>query len=392
MRPVQITDKIHWVGAKDPDLRVFDIIMQAPQGTSYNAYLVVGEKTALVDVSKSGFYEQLSSRIRCLIDPARIDYIILNHTEPDHSGCLEQLLADAPNAVIYGSKAAGIFIEQIVNHKVDFKVISDGEILDLGDKRLKFICAPNLHWPDSIFTYAIEDNLLFTCDVFGCHYCGDKLFDDEVSDFAYEFKYYYQHIMRPFKKDVISAINKLKELPVNIIAPSHGPVLRTDPQHYIEQYRQWSTQLKSVPNQIIIAYVSAYGNTHKMAYAIANGIKDAGGNAELFDIVDTDIDRLRDKIESAQGLIVGSPTINGDALKPVWDLLSSLATIKLRGKRAAAFGSYAWSGEAVRMLTNRLTDLKFKVAGSGIRFKLAPTEDDLEQCRRFGEDFVDAGF
>ncbi len=388
MQPVQLTSDIHWVGAQDPDLRVFDIIMQAPRGTSYNAYLVCADKIALIDTVKPGFYEQLISHIRTLIDPARIDYIILNHTEPDHSGTLGLLLEEAPKATVYGSRAAGMFLQQILNHNLKFNTVTNGEILDLGNKQLQFISAPNLHWPDSIFTYVPQDKILFTCDVFGSHYCGPQIFDDEVGDFREAFKYYFDHIIRPFKADMLAAADKIKDMAIDMIAPSHGPVLRTEVQHYIDSYVKWSQPPASEPASVVIAYISAYGNTRRMAGAIAEGVRQAGGEAKLHDVLQVDIDKFRDELECASGLIVGSPTINADAVKPVWDLLSSLATIKLKGKPAAAFGSYAWSGEAVKLLTERLKGLKFKVSEPGLNIKLVPSEADLEQCRQLGRSFI----
>ncbi len=388
MQPIRITSDIHWVGALDKELRVFDIIMQAPQGTSYNAYLVCARKIALVETVKHGFYDQLISRIRTIVEPSRIDYIILNHTEPDHSGALAQLLKDAPEATVYGSKAAGLFLQQILNRNFNFNAITDGDTLDLGGKQLQFISAPNLHWPDSIFTYVPQDKILFTCDVFGSHYCGQLLFDDEVGDFSHAFKYYFDHIIRPFKQDVLSATDKIKDLKIDILAPSHGPILRTDIKQYIDRYVKWSRPPVCEQPTVVIVYISAYGNTKKMAQAIGEGIEAAGGKARLYDALNIDIDHLRDEIECAKGLIVGSPTINSDAVKPVWDILSSLATIKLKGKLGGAFGSYAWSGEAVKLLTERLKGLKLKVAEPGLNIKLVPTDDDLDQCREFGQSFL----
>jgi flavorubredoxin len=389
MNPVQLTDDIHWVGALDPDLRIFDIIMRSPNGTSYNAYLIKARKTALIDTVKHGFYEQLIYRVRTLIDPAQIDYIILNHTEPDHSGALKQLLNDAPSATVKGSRAAGLFLREIVNQNFRFEAVTHGETLDLGGKRLQFISAPNLHWPDSIFTYVPEDRVLFTCDAFGSHYCGPKLFDDEMEDFSHAFKYYFDHIIRPFKQDMLTAMNKIEELKINIIAPSHGPVLRTNVQRYIDKYIKWSQPPVCKQPMVVIVYVSVYGNTQQMAEAITQGVQQAGGKTKLYDAREIDAEQFRNDVECAQGLIVGSPTINGDAVKSVWDLLSSLATIRLKGKQGATYGSYAWSGEAAKLLADRLRGLKFKMMEPVLNMKLVPTAADLEQCRQFGRAFVE---
>ncbi|MBI5787387.1 MAG: FprA family A-type flavoprotein [Candidatus Schekmanbacteria bacterium] len=388
IKAMQIANGVHWVGALDPNLRIFDIIMQTERGTTYNAYLVQGQKSALIETVKAGFTQNLLKNLSGLIDLKSLDYIVINHAEPDHSGALAALLDLAPQVQVLASRAGCMFCKEIVNRPFNCREVKDGEELDLGGKRLKFILAPFLHWPDSIFTYLVEDRILFTCDAFGAHYCGEcQLFADQIKiDGQLEaFKYYYDHILRPFKEYVLQALDKIETLPLKIIAPSHGPLLRRNLDEYKNLYRQWSQLVKTDPRKAVIVFVSAYGNTKAMARAIGEGLKAGGKGISIHDATLADFNQLRDEIEGAQALLIGSPTINYDALKPVWDVLSNLATIKLKGKIGAAFGSYGWSGEAVPMLTQRMRDLKMNVAVPGMRCLLVPTESNLEECRLWGQ-------
>jgi flavorubredoxin len=389
MNPEQFGDNVWWIGALDPKLRVFDIIMRAEQGTSYNSYLVKGtEKIAVIETVKNGFTAEYLAKIKTLVDPARIDYIILNHMEPDHSGSIGALLEIAPAAKVVVSKTGEHFIKNILNDDPPLLKMGDGDSLDLGGKTLKFIAAPFLHWPDSMFTYLVEEQILFDCDFLGAHYADPLLFGDldRHSQFFADFKYYYDHIMRPFKRYVLQALDKLANYPLKIVAPGHGPILRRDIEKYLNCYREWSLA-NPEQNRVIIAYVTAYGNTAKLAEQLAAGVNEAGVAAELYDLGSTDPMGLVDRIEGSKGLLLGSPTINGDAVKPVHDLLSSLATINLKGKLGAAFGSCGWSGEAVPILESRMAGIKFKVINSAVKPVLIPTAADLENAFEFGKSF-----
>ena len=383
---VKVSEGIHWVGALDPELRVFDIIMKTENGTCYNAYLVQGsEKTALVETVKIKFIDQFIERIKEVTDIESIDYIVLDHHEPDHSGSLNKILELCPLAKVVVSKTARKFLDNILNRDVEPLVVSDGDQIDLGGKTLSFFHAPFLHWPDTMFTYVAENKFLISGDVFGCHYCDPPLFNDAVGSFDHAYKYYFNVIMRPFKKQMRTALDKIKDLPIDVIGPSHGPILREDPARYIKMYREWSSEpAKSNTKKLLIFYLSIYNNTATMARTIAKSVEEQGVDVMLFDIIGADINHAIDIIETADGLLVGSPTINGDAIKPAWDLLSSMATLNLKGKVGGAFGSFGWSGEAVKMLEHRLKSLKFKVVECGPRAQLVPNAQDLENCTRFG--------
>jgi flavorubredoxin len=384
MEPIEIGRDIHWIGALDPGLRLFDILFPTEGGTTYNSYLIRGQKVAVVDTAKGRCYEEFLSNLTSLVAPEDVDYVVCNHMEPDHSGSLAAFLEEAKNAQVVVSRTGEHYVRNILNADVNPLKMGDGDVLDLGGKTLRFIFAPFLHWPDTMFTYAVEDEVLFPCDVFGSHFCDERMFDDLVGDFAQEFEYYYQGIMRPFKDKMLEAIDKIRGLGISVIAPSHGPILRSDPWKYVDQYVEWSKPAVSAAKKVLVFYASAHGNTRMMAEEVAKGAAIDGVEVEVFDLTETDPGEVLDDIEAAQALIVGSPTINGDAVKPVWDLLSSLATIRLRGKVGGAFGSYGWSGEAVGMVEDRLKSLKFKVPEPGVRFALVPTTEELRSCREFG--------
>ncbi|MDF1526159.1 MAG: FprA family A-type flavoprotein [bacterium] len=392
MSAIQLAPGVHWIGAIDKDIRVFDVIMKAEQGTTYNSYLVQGSKgCALIETVKARFYDSYLSTIETLVDPAQIDYIVMNHAEPDHSGSLGKILQEAQSAQLVASKNGVPFIQGILNQDVDVRAVGDDDSIDLGGVTLEFIQAPFLHWPDTMFTFVREHGILFPCDFLGSHYADERMFDDELDDFTYARSYYFDHIIRPFKEFAVKAMDKIEDLPVQIIAPSHGPVLRTDVNKYIEECRNWcAVPSKGEKPRVLVFYASSYGNTRRMAESVADGCRGAGADVTLFDLEVTVGGSILDEVESADALAVGSLTINGDAVKPVWDFLSSLATLKLRGKAGAAFGCFGWSGEAVKFIEDRMKAIKLKVPVEGVRAKLMVTEQDLDECRALGKSLTES--
>ncbi|MDK2820848.1 MAG: hypothetical protein PWP31_813 [Clostridia bacterium] len=389
---VQIVSGVYWVGAKDPDLRIFDIVMETKYGTTYNAYLVKGrEKTALIETVKIRFYEELKQRIETLMLLDQIDYIIVNHTEPDHSGSLGRLLQEMPGTTVVGSKVAIKFLRQQVNRDFPHRVVGDGDKLDLGGKTLQFINAPFLHWPDTMFTYLPEDKVLFTCDSFGCHYCNESIFNDEAGDISDAYKYYFDVIVKPYRQYVLTAAEKIKDLDVEVIAPSHGPILRQDPWKYVQTYTDWSRQEDAgTRKKVLVLYTSAYGYTAQLAEAVGKGLERGGVEVEVLELTQHPVTELLDKIEAANGLLIGSPTINRDAVSPVWQLLAGVSAIISKGKPAGAFGSFGWSGEAVKYIEERLKQLQFRVPVPGLRVNFAPDETALQQAGEFGCQFAAA--
>jgi len=391
---VKIANEVYWIGALDPDLRVFDIILKTANGTTYNAYLVKGEDgVAIIDTVKEQFSEEFFKKIEEITTYDQIKYIVLNHLEPDHTGALPELLRRAPQAKVHISPRGLSMLKGLIkNHEqLEVTTVKTGDFLALGNTRLHFLTTPFLHWPDTQCTWLENEHILFSGDLFGCHFCDGRLFNNEVGDFRFSFEYYYAHIMRPFKQHVQTALKLLETLQIQLIAPAHGPILRDRPLDYIERYRQMSTprlksELASNEKSLLIFYLSAYGNTAKMAQAVYRGAsKIENVRASVFVFFLGEMAAFVDLIEEGDALVFGSPTINGDAVKPVWDLLASLALINTTGKLGAAFGSYGWSGEAVRMVSDRLRGLKLRVPLEGLRIKLIPTDDELQECEAFGQ-------
>lgn len=392
---VEVAPGVHWIGALDPGLRTFDIILRTANGTTYNSYLVRGEEgVAVIDTVKAEFAEDFFARLESVARYDEIRVIVLNHLEPDHTGALPELMRRAPQAQLYISKRATAMLKALLKPSDEqplvYKTVGTGDEVPLGGRTLRFLHTPFLHWPDTQCTWLVEEGVLFSGDVFGCHHCDARLFNDLCGDFRFAFDYYYAHIMRPFKSYVVDALKLIEPLPIKLIAPTHGPILRDRPRRYVTRYRELSTpsladRIDQGERSLIIFYMSAYGSTARMAEAIRAGAEEAGGiRVSLYDLEGGDVQPFVDLIESADAMALGSPTINGDAAKPIWDLLSSLAVIDLKGKLGAAFGSYGWTGEAVKMIEDRLRGLKLRVPVAGLRIKLIPTDEELEECRAFG--------
>ena len=375
---VALAPGVHWIGALDPQLRVFDVILKTANGTSYNAYCVRGERgVAVIDTVKAEYADTFFERLEQVAGYDEITVIVLNHLEPDHTGALPELMRRAPQARLYISVKAQTMLKGLLKSEdLAYTPVDTGDKVDLGGRTLAFLNTPFLHWPDTQCTYLEEEALLFSGDVFGCHFCDSRLFNDHVGDFRFSFEYYYQHIMRPFRVHVREALDLIEPLDLRLIAPAHGPILRDSPRVYVQRYRQLAAPLlhnEAVgrARTLLIFYISSYGNTARMALAVRDGAEEIEGvRASLYDLQGGEVTPFVDLIEEADGIVFGSPTINGDAVKPIWDLLSSLAVVSVKDKLGAAFGSYGWTGEAVNMLEDRLRGLKLRVPVTGVRVKL----------------------
>lgn len=394
MKALQATEHVWWVGALDPDLRVFDIVMHSDYGTTYNSYLLKGkEKTALFETVKEKFFEEHLEKLRQVIDPAQLDYIVVNHTEPDHSGSVAKLLELAPNATVLGTNTAISFLKEIVNKPFASQAVTEKDQIDLGGLTLHFLSVPMLHWPDSMYTWVPEEKALFTCDSFGCHYSDQRVFNDLIDgDFTEAYKYYFDNIIGPYKNPhMLNALKKIENLDIQFIGNGHGPVLRKDIPKYLEMYRQWSTPAAKQAPMAAICYVSAYGYTGRLAQAAAEGLRQAGvADVRLFDLVKDDKAQAAAAVAAADGFLLGSPTLIGDALPPVYEMLLGLNPVIHKGKLAGAFGSYAWSGEAVPNLMERMKTLRLSLPCEGLRVKLQPTDQDLQAARDMGRQFGEA--
>lgn len=388
---IEITSGVYWIGVLDKDIVTFDVVMETKHGTSYNSYFIDAEKKTIIDTSKERFWDTYLEKIKSLVDPAEIEYIIVNHTEPDHSGNLRNLLNLAPKATVIGSGNAIRYLKDLIGSDFPHQIVKDGQTLDLGNKTLRFIGAPNLHWPDSMYTYLEEDRLLFSCDSFGSHFADERMWDDEVADFDHDFKYYFDVILKPFSKYMLKAIEKIKPLRINAILPGHGPLLRKNWRKYVQLSEDYSNEFLAQPlrKYVFIPYVSAYHKTGLIAEAIARGIEESGEvDAILLDVEKTTIGELDMQMEKACGIIVGSPTINQNILLPIYKLFAIVNPLRDKGKLAGAFGSYGWSGEGSKLIENNLRNLKLDFFTVGMFFKFTPNEIELEQCKAYGRDFA----
>lgn len=394
MAILKLKEGITSVGVLNPNMRIFDIIMQTDYGTSYNAYVVKGEKTALIDTVHARFFDDYLENVQSVVDIKEVDYIVSNHTEPDHSGSIRKMLELNPNITIVSTMAGKKYLDAITNCTFQSKVVKDGETLDLGGKTLTFRVAPFLHWPDSMFTYVQEDKVLFSCDMFGSHYCEPRMLDGKIAypeKYEKAFQEYYEAIFSPFKEFVLAGIDKIKDLDFDMVCTSHGPVLVSHIDACIKKYQTWSADYKPAndPKKVVMVYVSAYGCTKRLGEEIQKGILDTGRfDVELINANDQALASIKEKIDKADAVIFGSPTINKDALKPIWDVLSVVEVLKNKDKPCGIFGSYGWSGEGFKMLEERVKGLKLKLIGESVRANFVPNAEELKQAYDWAVDFA----
>ena len=397
MGAIKLSDGIYSVGVLNPSMRVFDVIMKTEFGTSYNTYLLTGEKNVLIETVHARFFDEYIENVKSIIDPSKIDYIIVNHCEPDHTGSLEMLLELAPDAQILSTQAGKIYLPLITNKPMPtLKAVKNDETLELGGGRtLRFIHAPFLHWPDSMFTWLEHEKFVFTCDFLGTHYCEPTMSDERLGYPAlYEqsFTEYYTAIFSPFKTHVLNGLEKLDALDVQTLCPSHGPVLHKG--KYLETakslYKAWSEPAEPTNKTIPVFYCSAYGYTGILADEIARGILSVLPEAAVpvYDLTVNEPCQLACVIDESEAFCVGSPTINKDALPPAWTIVSYIEAIKSKGKRAAVFGSYGWSGEAVPAVISRLESLGIKTFEDGYRCRFKPSEDERRGAFEYGTRFA----
>lgn len=383
MGAIQLREGLWSVGVLNPSLRVFDIVMEARYGTSYNAYLLTGPKNVLIEAVHADYWDEFAANLRQVLDGAAVDYLILNHTEPDHSGSVAKLLEAYPGLQICCTAPAKKHLTDITNRAdLPIRVVKAGDTLEVGNRTLEFIPAPMLHWADSMFTWDRAGKTLFTCDFLGAHYCEPTMRDTGIHEkpaYEGEFYHYYRCIFGPFPAYVQAGLDKLPE--AELICPSHGPCLTERISWAKDLYRKWSTpKAKDKPTACVI-YASAYGNTRRMAETAARALVEDGFAVMSCDVNRDDLFTCAQAANEADVLLVGAPTINKDAPKPVWDVLSSLDAVNTKGRAAAAFGDYGWSGEAAGMLQARLAQMKFSVPEAPFKVQFTPTEEDLEQLR-----------
>lgn len=392
MKALKLRENFYWTGIVDADLRVFDIIMYTEFGTTYNSYVLkTGDKTILFETAKEKFFDDYLEKLKEITDVESIDYLVVEHTEPDHAGSVERLLDLNPGMKIIATGCALGFLKEIVNRDFTGIPARDNMTMKIGDRTLRFLFVPNLHWPDTMYTYIEEEQILVTCDSFGSHYGFYDVLLSKVTDwegYMRATKYYYDNIIGPFKPFMLKALERVRELDISMICTGHGPVIDDKIDFILNTYEEWSTVVNSNPKKtVIMPYVSAYGYTKSLAEKIAEGIRASGDiDVRAYDMVEADQAKVLEELGFADGILFGSPTIVGEALKPIWDLTTSIFAGTHGGKLASAFGSYGWSGEAVPHLIERLKQLNMKVT-EGFRVRFKPDENQLQDAFDYGFNF-----
>ena len=388
--PVTLKDDIYWVGAIDWNLRDFHGYITG-RGATYNSYLIVDEKVTLVDAVKVEFYPEMIDRIKKIIDPSKIDYLVCNHIEPDHSGSIPILLREYPNIKIFGTQMAKSGLDKYYGPGLPVEVVKTGDILNIGKRNINFLQVPMVHWPDSMFSYIPEDKLLLSNDGFGQHIATSGRFDDEVnqSDLMYEAKKYYANLLThlsPLIQNTLKTVTELK-LDIKMIGPSHGIIWRKDPGKIIQAYNDWSQQ-KSI-DKVTIVFDTMWKSTEKMGRLMAETIADAGYETRFLKLRENHRSDIMTEILDSSGILIGSPTMHMNLFPTVADFLCYLKGLKPQNKTVSAFGSYGWSGEAVEQILDSIKDLNLNIIDPGIRTLYRPDSNDKNDITAFANTFIE---
>ncbi|MFW9908795.1 MAG: FprA family A-type flavoprotein [Candidatus Thorarchaeota archaeon] len=394
MKPVEVVKDVYWVGAIDYDVRNFHgYSYTTHHGTTYNAYLIIGEKIALVDGVLGSFSEEMFSRISEITDPENIDYMISNHTEMDHSGAVPEVLKVMKKAKLVCTPKA---VDELKKHYAngwDIQTVKTGDEIDLGGKTLRFYEAPMLHWPESMFTYYVEKEVLLPNDAFGQHYATEKRFADEVDQTILwkEAEKYYANILWPLSSMVQRKIEEVIKLglPIKVIAPSHGLIWRKNPLEIVTRYLAWAKGERT-SDKIVIAWDTMWQSTTKLARAIAEGIDSEGITPLVMLIPHSDRSDIMAELLEAKGILVGSSTLHNDILPTLAPILSDFEVLKPKGKKAAAFGSYGWGGGAAKRIQESMERGKMEIVMEPFTVKWVPTDEELKGAFEFGRAFAKA--
>ena len=374
MNPVQIVDNIYWVGAIDWDLRNFHGY-STPRGSSYNAYLIIDEKITLIDTVKVGFADEMLERISQIIDPTKINQIITNHVEMDHSGALPRLMKLCPAAQIYCSPQAEKGLQMHYQLDRALNVVKTGDTITTGQYSLNVINTPMVHWPDNMILHCPQGKILFSNDSFGQHLASNERFDDQFNDSILEdAKKYYANIVMPYANQVRKELAEVSSLKIKMIAPSHGLIWRASVAKVVSLYQKWSAN--QTENKAVIVYDTMYGSTKKIAQAIAQYFLDKGLTVQLCNLQTTHISDIITEILEAQYICVGSPTLNNNMLPTVAAFLTYLAGLRPKGREALAFGSYGWSGQSIELISKQLEACEFKML-EPVKIQFVPTAESL---------------
>ncbi len=386
----KLRDNVFWVGYTDWQLKHFHGYgLSTHRGSTYNSYLIMDEKIALVDAVWGPFAEEWLEQLKKVVDLNKIEYVICNHAETDHSGGFALLMKEIPNATFVVSAKGKEHVYKQYHQDWNFHVVKTGDKLSLGKNEVIFIEASMLHWPDNMMTYLTGEAILFSNDAFGQHYASGPIFNDEADECEVyqEALKYYANILTPFSKLVIKKIDEIKSfnLPLKMIAPSHGVIWRDNPMQIVEKYYEWASDYAE-PRAVIL-YDTMWDNTELMAKEIARGLESAGVDYKLYHMSKSDKNDIAAEVFKAKGILVGSPTINNRYLPTSAPILEEIRCLRYSGKIAATFGSYGWTGESPRLLKEHLEGSKFEIVQEPLAIKFTPTEDELVKCFQFGKEF-----
>jgi anaerobic nitric oxide reductase flavorubredoxin len=389
---IKIKDNVYWVGKKNWELKKFHgEEFSTHRGSTYNSYIIKDKKTALVDTVWTPFHREFIDNLEKNIDLKSIDLIVVNHTEQDHSGSLPYLMEKIPGTPIYCSKNGALLIKRHFHRDWNVNIVKTGDSLDLGDNKLVFVEMPMLHWPDSMATYVAGANVLLSNDAFGQHYASPYMFNDQVDqcELYQEALIYYANILTPFSRLVKAKIKEITalNLPIEMIAPSHGIIWRDNPLQIVEKYDQWASDYHE--GRVIILYDTMWGATKKMALAIARGIENKGLGVKALNMGKCDKSDLIMEVFKSRGVIVGGSTFNNGIQGDAAAMLELIRGLKFKNKIGASFGSYGWSGESVKIIETRLKEAGIEIAAEGIKVQYNPSPEEIKACEAFGEAFAE---
>ncbi|MBW4466520.1 MAG: diflavin flavoprotein [Pegethrix bostrychoides GSE-TBD4-15B] len=384
LQTLEIAPNTTAIRSLDWDRDRFDIEFELRNGTTYNSFLIRGEKTALIDTSHAKFHDLYLNQLTQLINPAEIDYLVISHTEPDHSGLVRELLTLAPQATVVGSKVAIQFLEDLVHHPFKRQIVKNGDCLDLGNgHELEFVSAPNLHWPDTILTYDHKTQSLFTCDVFGMHYCDDSPYDEDLTLLDSDYQLYYDCLMGPNARSVLAALKRMADLPeISTIATGHGPLLRHHVSELIGRYRDWSQAQAKAETTVAIFYAADYGYSDELAQALASGILKTGVAVELIDLKAADPQEVREMVDLAAGVIIGMPPQSANTQAALSTILAAITPKQAIG----LFESGGGDDESVYPIRNRFQEAGIKETFAPILIKETPNAAIYQLCDEAGTD------
>jgi len=383
---IKVSDHVYWVGAIDWTIRDFHGYT-TPHGSTYNAYLVMADKITLIDTVKAPFKDEMLARIQSVVDPSKIKYIVSNHSETDHSGCLPEVIDWIKPEKVFASAIGVKTLKEIFHDAREIIPVRDGEKLSLGNMDLTFMETRMIHWPDSMFSYLAQDELLFSQDAFGMHLATLERFADEIpaATLAYEGATYYANIVLPYSAIVLKALEKVATsgMKISIIAPDHGPVWRKDLGFILDLYKKWASQKPTA--KAVVIYATMWHSTEKMARAVSEALAQADVKTKLLCMNETHRSEAAYEVLDAGAVIVGSPTLNNNILPQMADVLTYLKGLKPANKIGAAFGSFGWSGESVKHLEAMLKEMKVDVVAESVAVKNVPDAAALEKCHELGK-------